>query len=148
MLHNSGMSSESVSTRTCFSSGTAWEQSTGYSRVVRVGDLVFTAGTVAADESGTIHGEGCYEQCCYIFEKLRRALEPAGCTLNDVVRTVCYLTDLRDADDFCRAHGEYMSGARPAATCVAVSALFGVNAKVEIELTAVVGSAVGVQTAN
>src|SRR5688572_6415251 len=105
------MMSHRKAARTCFTSGTAWEQATGYSRIIRVGELVFTAGTVAADEHGTIHGSSCYEQCCYIFEKLQRLLAQADCTLDDVVRTVCYLIDLADADDFCRAHAEYLANA-------------------------------------
>src|SRR5688572_1913184 len=114
------MNIDSSMTRQCYSSGTAWEAATGYSRAVRVANQIYVAGTVAADEHGSIHGAGCYEQCCYIFGKLQAALQAVGSSLEDTVRTVAYLTDLSDAEDFCRAHAQFLGTAKPAATCVAV----------------------------
>lgn len=130
-----------MSGRQCFSTGNPWEREMGFSRAVRVGNMVFTAGTVAADESGAIHGADCYEQCCYILEKLSRVLAQAGASLRDVVRVTCYLTSLEHAPGFARAHAQYFGEIHPAATCVAVAGLFGEGAVVEIELTAVVESA-------
>lgn len=120
-----------------FSTGNPWERSVGFSRAVRVGPFVLTAGTVASDEHGVIHGSTCYEQCCYILDKLAGVLRRAGSDLGHVVRVVCYLIDLADSDDFTRAHSEYFSAIKPATTCVAVRELFGEGSRVEIELTAI-----------
>jgi enamine deaminase RidA (YjgF/YER057c/UK114 family) len=120
------------------STGNIWEKAIGFSRAVRVGNMVFTAGTIAADSSGEIHGGDCYEQCVYIIEKLRGVLRELDCELDSVVRVVCYLTDLADADGFTRAHCEFFGAIRPAATCIQVAGLFGKGARVELELTAVI----------
>ena len=100
--------------------------------------MVFTAGTIAADKDGVVQGETCFEQCCYILDKLSQALTSLGSELAHVVRVVCYLVDLNDADDFTKAHSKYFMAIKPATTCVEVSKLFGARARVEIELTAVV----------
>ena len=118
--------------------GNVWEESAGYSRAVRAGNLIFTAGTVASDETGKIHGSNCYEQCVYIFSKLEKALAALGAKLTGAVKTTCYLVNLDDADGFMRAHAEVFAKIRPAATCVQVGALFGEGALAEIELIAVV----------
>ena len=120
-----------------FSTGNPWERAIGFSRAVKVGPFVLTAGTIASNEQGEIQGETCYEQCCYILDKLAGVLKNAGCDLAQVVRVVCYLTDLVDSDDFRRAHSEYFSEIKPATTCVAVKELFGEGSRVEIELTAI-----------
>lgn len=127
-----------MTTREQYSTSNPWEREIGFSRAVRVGDTIFTAGTVASDEAGVIHGADCYEQCCYILEKLRRVLEQAGPDLRDVVRVNCYLAGLEHAPGFTRAFSQYFSEIRPAATCIAVSALFGEGSVVEMELTAVI----------
>ncbi len=122
-----------------YSSGAPWEATTGYSRAVRVGNFIFTAGTLAADEKGAIHGVDCYAQCCYIFRKLERALAELGAGLGDVVMVRAYLVNLADADGFSKAHSEFMNAAKPAATCVVVKELFAAEALIEIELTAIAG---------
>ena len=127
-----------VAERRNFSTGNPWEQSVGFSRAVRTGNVVYTAGTVASDETGKIHGDNCYEQCCYIFRKLEGVLQQAGSALSDVVKVVCFLTDLGDAADFTRAHSEFLGEVRPVATCVQTGGLFGEGSKVEIELIAIV----------
>jgi len=119
------------------STGNPWERSIGFSRAVRVGPFVLTAGTIASDEHGVIQGQTCYEQCCYILDKLAGVLKQAGSDLSQVVRVVCYLVDLGDSEGFTRAHSEYFGEIRPAATCIGVKELFGEGARVEIELTAV-----------
>jgi len=119
------------------STGNPWERSIGFSRAVRVGPFVLTAGTIASDEHGVIQGESCYEQCCYILDKLAGVLKQAGSDLAYVVRVVCYLVDLADSEDFTRAHSEYFGEIKPATTCLAVKELFGQEARVEIELTAI-----------
>ena len=121
-----------------YGTGNIWEEAVGFSRAVRIGDVIFTAGTVAADGAGAIHGKDAYEQCIYIFDKLNRALAALGGSLSDVVKVTCFLRDLADADGFTLAHFEAFGHIRPVATCVAVAGLFGAGARVEIELVAVV----------
>jgi enamine deaminase RidA (YjgF/YER057c/UK114 family) len=117
--------------------GTPWEEQVGFSRVVRAGNLVWTAGTVAADNEGVIHGSDCYAQCNYIFEKLARTMSQAGSSLDDAVKVTCYITELEHADGFTRAHKQFLGHVAPACTCVVVDALFG-GALAEIEIVAVV----------
>jgi len=124
--------------RSHYSTGNPWERQIGFSRAVRVGNIVLTAGTIASDEQGIIQGDTCYEQCCYILLKLEGVLREAGSELSHVVRVVCYLVDLADANGFTQAHLEFFGEIRPATTCVQVAGLFGEGARVEIELTAVV----------
>ena len=124
--------------RSRYSTGNPWERNVGFSRAVRAGNLVFTAGTIASDEHGVTQGADCYEQCCYILDKLSGVLQEAGSGLEHVVKVVCYLKDLAGSEGFTRAHHEYFGGIRPATTCVAVSDLFGEGTLVEFELTAVI----------
>jgi enamine deaminase RidA (YjgF/YER057c/UK114 family) len=124
--------------RKLISTGNPWERQVGFSRAVRAGNLVFTAGTIAADEDGVIHGQTCYEQCCYIFDKLGRVLREAGSDIAHTVKVVCYLTDLYDFEEFARAHAEYFSAIRPATTCVEISDLVSEDALVELEIVAVI----------
>lgn len=123
--------------RAHFSTGNPWERSVGFSRAVRVGQTVYTAGTLASDADGNIHGADCYEQCCYIFDKLKAVLEQAGAGLKHVVKVTAFVVALEDAEGFTRAHSEYLGEVRPATTCVIVSGLFHPEARVELELTAV-----------
>ena len=122
------------------STGNPWETSVCFSRAVRVGNTIYTAGTLAADAAGKIHGADAYEQCCYIFEKLGAVLDDLGSGLSDTVKVLCYLTGLEHADGFTRAHAKYFADTLPATTCVCVAALFGEGSVAEIELVAVVGS--------
>ncbi len=119
------------------SSGTPWEQSYGYSRAVRVGNMVEVAGTVAADDNGKVVGETVYEQTHYILGKIERALEAAGASLEDVVRTRWFLTDISNIEQAGRAHGEVFGEIRPAATAVEVRALINPAMLIEIEASAI-----------
>jgi enamine deaminase RidA (YjgF/YER057c/UK114 family) len=120
------------------SSGTPWERAYGYSRAVRIGGLVEVAGTVAADEHGRVVGATVYEQTVYILAKIGKALEEAGASLEDVVRTRWFLTDLSRVEEAGRAHGEVFGEIRPAATAVEVSALVNPAMLVEIEARAII----------
>lgn len=120
------------------SSGTDWEKNAGYSRAVKIGNLIFVSGTVAVDENGNTVGDGNpYEQAKYIFAKIEKALKQADASLNDVVRTRMFVTDINNFDDITKAHGEVFAEIRPAATLVEISGLVN-NLLVEIEADAVI----------
>lgn len=122
------------------SSGTSWEKLYGYSRAVRVGDVVYVAGTTAVDDVGQIVGEGDpYAQARFIYEKIRRALGAANARLSHVVRVRTFVTDISWWTEVARAQGEVFTDIRPAATLVQVSALVDPKLLVEIEVEAVVG---------
>lgn len=121
------------------SSGTKWEEAVGYSRAVRVGNMIEVAGTTAVDETGRVVGPGdSYEQARFILMKIERALNAAGALMKDVVRTRMYVTDIRQWEEIGRAHGEVFHDIRPAATMVEVKALVQPDLLVEIEVSAVI----------
>lgn len=121
------------------STGTSWEKSVGYSRAVRIGPHVWVAGTTALDETGGVVGEGdAYAQAVYILQKIGKALEQAGASLADVVRTRIFVTDVSLCDAVGRAHGEVFGDVRPASTMVAVRALVAPEMLAEIEADAFV----------
>jgi enamine deaminase RidA (YjgF/YER057c/UK114 family) len=119
------------------SSGGKWEATVGYSRAVRVGNLVFVAGTTAANPDGVTSGDA-YAQTRRIFEIIRDALERSGASLEDVVRTRMFVKNIADADEIGRAHGEIFGRIRPVATMVEVSRFVAPDMLVEIEVDAVV----------
>lgn len=124
--------------RTLISSGAPWEATVGYSRAVRVGNMVFVAGTTAVDGDTVIAPGNAYEQTRFIFEKIAKALHQAGADLQHVVRTRMYVTNIADWPEIGRAHGEVFADIRPAATMVEVKGLIDKNLVVEIEVDAVI----------
>jgi enamine deaminase RidA (YjgF/YER057c/UK114 family) len=127
--------------RQLVSSGTVWEGIVGYSRAVRVGNLVVTAGTTATDDDGNVVGVGDpAAQTDYIIRKIERALTDAGASLRDVIRTRIYVTNADDWEAVGRVHGQYFADIRPANTLIEVSRLVGDDYLVEIEAEAVVTS--------
>jgi enamine deaminase RidA (YjgF/YER057c/UK114 family) len=122
------------------STGTEWEQQVGYSRAVRSGDTVRVAGTTATDEDGELVGVGDpHAQASQALANVEAALEEAGASLVDVVRTRIYVADADDWEAVGRAHGEYFSDVRPATTLIEVGRLVDPEMLVEVEAEAVVG---------
>ena len=121
------------------SSGAKWEPTVGYSRAVRVGPHVHVAGTTAVDASGTLIGPGDgYAQTAFILQKIGRALEEAGASFSQVVRTRMFVTDISKFEEYGRAHGEVFGNIRPASTMVEVKALVDPQMLIEIEADAYV----------
>jgi enamine deaminase RidA (YjgF/YER057c/UK114 family) len=126
-----------MSDRTLISSGTIWERKFGYSRAVRIGNLVAVAGTTAVDEHGVVTGAGDPgAQARFIYQKIGRALAEAGASLQDVFRVRTFITDIARWEDVARVQGEVFADIRPAATLVEVSALVSPDLLVEIEVEA------------
>ena len=118
------------------SSGTPWEDQIGYSRAVRIDNLIEVSGTTAVD-GDTIIGQGnVYEQTRFVFKKIENALQQAGSGLQDVVRTRMYVTDISKWEEVGKAHAEFFSTIKPAATMVEVKSLIHSELLIEIEVTA------------
>lgn len=119
-------------------SGTKWEEIVGYSRAVRIGNLVEVAGTTAVDKDDQVVGAGdAYAQTAFILQKIETALHAAGATLADVIRTRIYVTDITQWEAIGRAHGDRLRTVKPASTMVQVGSLIRPELLVEIEVTAV-----------
>ncbi|MDB5197196.1 MAG: endoribonuclease, partial [Flaviaesturariibacter sp.] len=104
-----------------------------------IGNTIEVSGTVAVDEAGAIIGEGdAYAQTAFVLKKIEAVLVKAGASLGDVVRTRAFVTDIRQADAYGKAHGEAFAGINPCTTMVEVKALIAPEYLVEIEATAVV----------
>lgn len=115
-----------------------FEEVGAYSRVRRVGDHVFVAGTTAVEPSGRLHAPGdSYAQSLYVFELLSGYLAQVGASLQDVVRTRCYLASMSDASGYVRAHGEVFASIDPVTTAI-TSELTTEGMCVEIEMDAIV----------
>lgn len=133
--------SENNSERVNYSSGSKWEEIVGYSRAVKVGNIIEVAGTTAVDAHGQVVGMGDpYVQTMFILEKIEKILVEAGSGLKDVVRTRMYVTDISTWEQTGKAHGEFFKHIKPAASMVEVNKLISPELLVEIEVTAITGN--------
>ena len=119
------------------SSGSPWEEIVGYSRAVRVGNIIEVAGTTAMDGEELIGKGDLYAQTIFIFKKIEKALQEAGAELYDVVRTRMYVVDITQWEAAGKAHGEFFKKIKPVSTLVEVSGLINKDLLIEIEVTAI-----------
>ena len=128
-----------MTNRINISSGAPWEEKVGYSRAVRIGNQIEVTGTVAVDDAGAVVGKGnAYEQTKFILQKIERALHQAGASMNDVIRTRMFVTDISRWEEYGKAHGEVFGSIKPCTTMVEIAKLIGSEYLIEIEATAVV----------
>ena len=125
--------------RITYSSGAKWENIVGYSRAVQVGNHIEVAGTVAADENGVVAKGDAYAQTKFIIQKISAALEKAGFSLKDVVRTRMFVTDISRWEEFGRAHGEFFKDIKPVTSMIEVKGLIDPGYLIEVEATAIKG---------
>jgi len=123
------------------STGAKWEDIVGYSRAVKIGNMIEVTGTVSTDGSGELVGKGnVYLQTKFIILKVEKVLEQLGASLKDVVRTRIFTTDISKWEEIGKAHGEFFGTIKPCTTIVEVSALIDANYLVEIEFSAILGA--------
>ncbi len=127
-----------MSNRVNISSGAIWEDVVGYSRAVKVGNVIEVSGTVSSDENGKVIGRGdAYQQTKYILQKIETALEKAGASMKDVVRTRMFVTDISRFNEYGKAHGEVFANIKPCTAMYEVKGLVAPEYLIEIEATAI-----------
>ena len=120
------------------SSGAVWEDLVGYSRAVRIGNQIEISGTTSVD-GATIIGKGdLYSQTIFIFQKIEKTLIEAGASINDVVRTRMYVTDISKWEEAGKAHSEFFKDIKPASSMIGISGLINPELLIEIEVTAII----------
>jgi enamine deaminase RidA (YjgF/YER057c/UK114 family) len=124
-----------------YSSGAIWEDIVGYSRAVKIGNIIEVTGTVAVDENNQlVGGDSAYEQTRFVISKIEQVLKKAGASLDNVIRTRIFVTDISRWEEYGRAHGEFFGAIKPCTTMVEVSRLIDKLYLVEIEASAVLPS--------
>lgn len=127
-----------MSNRKNISSGAVWEDTIGYSRAVRINNVIEVSGTTSTDGENIIGFGNVYEQTKFIISKIESSLLQAGASLNDVVRIRMFVTDISKWDEIGKAHNEFFKNIKPAATMVEVKSLIHPDLLIEIEATAIV----------
>jgi enamine deaminase RidA (YjgF/YER057c/UK114 family) len=115
-----------------------WENKIGYSRAIKAGSFIEVSGTSAIDRDRIIAPGDPYQQTRFIIQKIERAINEAGGSLTDIVRTRIYVTNIKDWEAVGRAHGEFFKDIKPATSMVEVKSLIDPNFVVEIEATAII----------
>jgi enamine deaminase RidA (YjgF/YER057c/UK114 family) len=125
--------------RTNYSSGAKWEDIVGYSRAVKIGNVIEVTGTVAVDENGLLVGkDDAYAQTKFIIEKIEKILQRAGASLKDVVRTRMFVIDISRWEEYGKAHGEFFKNIKPCTSMIEVKGLIEPDYLIEIEATAII----------
>ncbi|MCO6472868.1 MAG: RidA family protein [Melioribacteraceae bacterium] len=127
-----------MSDRKNYTTKTKWEDSVGYSRAVKVGNQIFISGTTSVDDAGNVIGKNdAYEQTKFILQKIAFVLRDLESSLNDVVRTRMFVTNISDWEKVGKAHGEFFGDIKPTATMIEVNKLINDDLLVEIEVDAI-----------
>jgi enamine deaminase RidA (YjgF/YER057c/UK114 family) len=122
-----------------YSSGSKWEDIVGYSRAVKVGNVIEVTGTVASGEDGKVVGkDDAYAQTKFIYQKIEKVLQRAGAEMKDVIRVRMFVTDIARWQEYGKAHSEFFKDIKPCNTMVEVSALIEPDYLIEIEATAII----------
>lgn len=125
--------------RTNYSSGAKWEDIVGYSRAVKINNVIEITGTVAIDDEGkTVGIDDAYLQTKHIIQKIEKILQQAGATLKDVVRTRMFVTDISRWEEYGKAHGEFFNQIKPCTSMIEVKGLIDKEYLIEIEATAII----------
>jgi len=125
--------------RTNYSSGAKWEDIVGYSRAVKIGNVIEVTGTVAADDhTNLVGGNSAYEQTKFVIQKIEKILKKAGASLEDVIRTRMFVTDISRWEEYGKAHGEFFKNIKPCTSMIEVKGLIEPGYLIEIEATAIV----------
>ena len=130
-----------MSSRTNYASGSKWEDIVGYSRMVKMGNIIEVTGTVAVNDNGELVGPNdAFEQTKFIIQKIETNLARAGAGLKDVIRTRMFVTDISRWEEYGRAHGEAFGNIKPCTSMIGVAALIEPGYLIEIEATAILES--------